>query len=82
MPDSERWLRRIPAQLAVRAMGLGEGMGGAMGARVVDAMAKLTPYMQLALERAGYQLLGIAPGYDWALVSPGIARLVDEAVYA
>ena len=71
------------AKLAVRAMELGEGMGRAMGAGFVYAMATLkTPYMQLALERAGYQLLGIAPGYDRELVAPGIVKRVYEAVYA
>jgi hypothetical protein len=71
------------AKLAVRAMELGEGMGRAMGAGFVYAMATLKiPNMQLALERAGYQLLGIAPGYDREIVAPGVVKRVYEAVYA
>ena len=40
------------------------------------------PNMQLALERAGYQLLGFTPGYDREVVAPGIVKRVYEAVYA
>ena len=40
------------------------------------------PHMQQALERAGYQLLGLAPGYDRELVAPGVVKRVYEAWYA
>ena len=40
------------------------------------------PNMQLALERAGYQLLGFVPGYDREEVAPGVVKRVFEAVYA
>ena len=38
--------------------------------------------MQLALERAGYRLLGFVPGYDREVVAPGLVKRVYEAVYA
>ena len=40
------------------------------------------PNMQLALERAGYQLVGFAPGYDREVVAAGVVKRVYEAVYA
>ena len=71
------------AKLAVRMMQLGEAVGRAMGAGFIYTMATLkVPHMQQALERAGYQLLGIAPGYDRELVSPGVVKRVYEAYYA
>lgn len=38
--------------------------------------------MQLAFERAGYKLLGFAPGYDREIVAPGVVKRVFEAYYA
>jgi hypothetical protein len=38
-----------------------------------------TPHMQLALERAGYQLIGFMPGYDREETAPGVVRRVFEA---
>jgi hypothetical protein len=71
------------AKLAVRAMEFGERLGRAMGAGFIYGMATLKiPNMQLALERAGYQLLGFTPGYDREVVAPGIVKRVYEAVYA
>ena len=71
------------AKLAVRAMEFGERVGRAMGAGFVYGMATLKiPNMQLALERAGYQLLGFTPGYDREVVAPGVVKRVYEAVYA
>jgi hypothetical protein len=71
------------AKLAVRAMEFGERLGRAMGAGFIYGMATLKiPNMQLALERAGYQLLGFSPGYDREVVAPGIVKRVYEAVYA
>jgi len=40
------------------------------------------PNMQLALERAGYQLLGFARGYDREMVAPGVVKRVYEAFHA
>ncbi len=71
------------AKLAVRAMELGERIGRAMGAGFIYAMATLKiPNMQLALERAGYQLIGFTPGYDREIIAPGVVKRVYEAVYA
>ena len=51
--------------------------GRAMGAGFVYGLATLkVPHMQLALERAGYQLLGFAPGCDRELVAPGVVKRV------
>src|SRR5688572_1402242 len=53
------------------------GMGFAYG------MATLKhPYAQLAFERAGWRLVGIAPGYDRELIAPEVVKRVYEAVYA
>jgi hypothetical protein len=71
------------AKLAVRAMEFGENLGRAMGAGFIYGLATLKiPNMQLALERAGYQLLGFAPGYDREMVAPGVVKRVYEALYA
>ncbi len=71
------------ARLAVRAMEFGESLARAMGAGFIYGLATLKiPNMQLALERAGYQLLGFAPGYDRELVAPGVVKRVYEAYYA
>lgn len=40
------------------------------------------PHMQATFERMGWQIIGIAPGFDRELVSPGVVRRVYEAVYA
>lgn len=71
------------AKIAVRAVEFTENLGRAMGAGFVYGLATLKiPHMQLALERAGYQLLGFAPGYDRELVAPGVVKRVYEAFYA
>ena len=71
------------AKLAVRAMEFGERLARAMGAGFIYGLATLkVPHMQLALERAGYQLLGFAPGYDREMVAPGVVKRVYEAFYA
>ena len=36
----------------------------------------------MALERAGFKLLGFAPGYDREFVAPGVIKRVFEAYYA
>jgi len=71
------------AKLAVRAMEFGEALARAIGAGFIYGLATLkVPHMQLALERAGYQLLGFAPGYDREMVAPGVVKRVYEAFYA
>jgi hypothetical protein len=61
----------------VETLALHLGMGFAYG------MATLKhPYAQLAFERAGWQLVGIAPGYDRELIAPEVVKRVYEAVYA
>jgi GNAT superfamily N-acetyltransferase len=71
------------AKLAVRAMEFGESLARAMGAGFIYGLATLKiPNMQLALEHAGYQLLGFAPGYDREMVAPGVVKRVFEAFYA
>ena len=75
--------RHRGAKLAVRAMEFGERLARAMGAGFIYGLATLkVPHMQLALERAGYQLLGFAPGYDREMVAPGVVKRVYEAYYA
>lgn len=60
-----------------------ERLGRAMGAEFMYVMATLKiPNMQLALERAGYQLLGFTPGYDREMVAQGVVKRVYEAVFA
>jgi hypothetical protein len=54
-----------------------------MGAAFMYTMATLKiPYMQRALEKAGYRILGFFPGYDREEVAPGVVKRVYEAVYA
>ena len=61
----------------------GEALGRLMGAGFIYSMCTLkTPHMQLAFERAGYKLLGFAPGYDQEVISPGVVKRVFEAYYA
>jgi hypothetical protein len=70
------------AKLAVRAAELGERIGRAMGAGFVYGITTLKiPNMQLAFERAGYQLIGFTPGYDREIVAPSVVKRVYEAVY-
>jgi len=71
------------ARMAVLAMELGEKIGRAMGAGFIYALATMKmPQMQLALEHAGYQLIGFMPGYDREEVSPGVIKRVFEVGYA
>ena len=69
--------------VAAMAMSGSENMGRAMGAAFLYALVTLKhPYAQRACERAGYQLLGMFPGYDREEVSPGVVKRVYQAVYA
>ena len=71
------------AKIAVRAAGIHRESGASDGSGVCLRTGNAErPHMQLALERAGYQLLGFAPGYDRELVSPGVVKRVYEAFYA
>ncbi|MCC7100724.1 MAG: hypothetical protein IT500_14160 [Rubrivivax sp.] len=55
----------------------------ACGAEFAYTMATLkTPHVQVALEHAGYTLLGFVPGYDREVVGSGQVKRVFEAVYA
>lgn len=60
-----------------------EEAGRRMGAAFIYALVTLKhPYMQRALEQAGYRLLGFFPGYDRELIAPGVVKRVYQAVYA
>ena len=70
-------------KLAVAAQDLGEKMGRFMGAGLIYGMATTrAPYMQQALEHAGYKAVGIMPGFDQEEAEPGIVRRVYEVIYA
>jgi hypothetical protein len=59
-----------------------EEIGRAMGMGMVYALATLkVPYVQIGLEQAGWRLIGIIPGFDRELISPGNAKRVYEAIY-
>lgn len=58
-------------------------LGHACGAEFAYTMATLKmPHVQIALEQAGYKLLGFTPGYDREVVGGGEVKRVFEAVYA
>jgi hypothetical protein len=70
-------------RIAGRSAEFTTNLARAMGAGFVYGLATLKmPHMQLAMERAGYQLLGFVPGYDREMVAPGVVKRVYEAVYA
>ena len=76
-----------PAHRGVNLAGTGiaftETMGRRLGMGLAYGMATLkAPHAQRAFERAGWQLIGITPGYDRELVAPGVVKRVFEAVYA
>ena len=59
-----------------------EAMGVAMGMGMVYSLATLkVPHMQVGFEKAGWQLIGIMPGFDRELVGPGEVKRVFEAIY-
>jgi hypothetical protein len=75
-------LQHRGANLAQAGMTFTEEIGRRMGMGLVYGMATLkTPYAQRAFERAGWQLIGITPGYDREMVAPGVVKRVYEAVY-
>ncbi len=62
-------------KLAIAAQDLGEKMGRFMGAGLIYGMATTSaPYMQQALEHAGYKAVRIMPGFDQEETAPGIVR--------
>jgi hypothetical protein len=71
------------ANLAHAGMVFTEALGRHLGMGYLFGMATLqNPYAQQAFERAGWQLIGITPGYDRELVAPDMVKRVYEAVYA
>jgi hypothetical protein len=59
-----------------------EAMGTAMGMGMVYSLATLkVPHMQVGFEKAGWQLIGIIPGFDRELIQPGEVKRVFEAIY-
>ena len=71
------------ANLAGATLAMIEAFGRHMGMGLVYGMATLkAPHVQAAFERAGWQLIGITPGYDREMVAPGVVKRVYEAVYA
>jgi hypothetical protein len=69
-------------KLAYIAPALLEAMGRAMGMEVIYALAEFTiPNMQMVLERAGFQIIGIVPASDRLMVAPGVIKRVYEAIY-
>ncbi|MFO1414207.1 MAG: GNAT family N-acetyltransferase [Burkholderiales bacterium] len=71
------------SKIAASAMLGTERLARQCGAEFMYVMATLkVPHMAMALERAGYHLLGFLPGYDREVVADGTVRRVFEAVYA
>jgi hypothetical protein len=71
------------AGLAKAGMRLTEAVGRRLGMGLAYGMATLkSPHAQTAFEGSGWQLVGIAPGYDREMVAPGVVKRVYEAVYA
>jgi len=70
------------SKVALSCMSGTERICRACGAEFVYTMATLkVPHMQVALERAGYQLVGFAPGYDREVGKDGVVKRIFEAVY-
>ena len=59
-----------------------ETMGKAMGMGMVYSLATLkVPHMQVGFEKAGWQLIGIIPGFDRELLKQDDVKRVFEAIY-
>jgi hypothetical protein len=59
-----------------------EAMGNAMGMGMVYGLATLkVRNMQIGFEKAGWQLIGIIPGFDRELIGQGQVKRVFEAIY-
>src|SRR5262249_31749998 len=71
------------SRVAQAGMAFVESLGSHLGMGFVFGMATLKhPYAQRAFERAGWQLVGIMPGYDQELIPPGVVKRVYEAMYS
>jgi hypothetical protein len=71
------------AGLSKMALHVTEAAGRMVGAGLIYGKATLKgPFAQRAYERAGWQLIGIEPGYDREIVESGAVKRVFEAVYA
>ena len=71
------------SNLAHAGMLFVEAVGRHLGMGFIFCMATLKhPYAQRACERAGWQLIGITPGYDREWIAPGVVKRVYEAIYA
>lgn len=71
------------SKVALHCMAGTEAFSRASGAEYLYTLATLKmPHVQVALERAGYKLLGFTPGYDREAVANGQVKRVFEAVYA
>ena len=70
------------SNLSRALLSLEEAIGRLMGMGMVYGLATLKhPYFQRTFERMGWQLIGIMPGFDQELITPGDIRRVYEAVY-
>jgi hypothetical protein len=59
-----------------------EAMGAAMGVGMVYSLATLkVPHMQRGFEQAGWQLVGVMPGFDREVGEDGAVKRVFEAIY-
>jgi hypothetical protein len=66
----------------METMGKTMGMGMGIGLGMVYSLATLkVPHMQVGFEKAGWQLIGIIPGFDRELVGPGEVGRVFGAIY-
>lgn len=52
------------------------------GSRSAECSTLNSRFAQQSFERAGWRLIGIAPGYDREMIEPGIVMRVYEAIYA
>ena len=70
------------AKLAYIGPALLEAVGRSMGMEVIYGLAEfMIPNMQMVLERAGFQIVGIVPASDRLMVAPGVIKRVYEAYY-
>jgi hypothetical protein len=70
------------AQLVLAGPLLLEELGRALGAELAYYYATLrTRHQQVIAERRGFQLVGILPGFDRALVAEGVIKRTYEALY-
>jgi len=71
------------SKVALHCMSGTESVSRACGAEFIYTMATLkVSHMQVALERAGYRLIGFVPGYDREVDKDGIVKRIFEGVYA